>query len=71
MERQNGYEPKDVSEKQRALLDELVNSDELEDAERRAFGRILRNNVSGSRDASVLISHILGLLNFRRQFGSD
>ena len=71
MENEDGYQAKDMTSKQEALLNELLDSEELKRAEQKAFGRILESKVSTSRDASVLISHILGLLNFRRQFGEQ
>ena len=68
MENEDGYQAKDMTAKQEALLKELLDGEELKRAEQKVFGRILEFEVSTSRDASVLISHILGLLNFRRQF---
>lgn len=62
---------KEVSSKQRALLDELLGSEELKQPERYVFGQILKDKVATSRDASVLISHMLGLLHFRRHFGEE
>ena len=70
MERQGSSETKEITQKQADLLSELLDSDELESAERKVFGGILRTRVKSSRDASALISHILGLLQFRRQFGN-
>ena len=69
MEKQSSSEVKQMTEKQEALLTELLDGDELKDAERYVFKGILETKVSTSKDASALISHILGLLNFRRQFG--
>ena len=67
----NGSQTREMTSKQEALLNELLDSEELKEAERYVFGQILQSKVSASKDASVLISHILGLLNFRRQFGEQ
>ena len=71
MENEDGFQAKDMTAKQEDLLNDLLDGEELERAEQKVFGRILKSRVSTSRDASVLISHILGLLNFRRQFGEQ
>ena len=65
----NDSQTKEMTSKQEALLEEFLDGEELKEAERFVFGQILESKVSASKDASVLISHILGLLNFRRQFG--
>ena len=63
--------PRKMSSKQEALLRDLLDGEELKEAECYVFGQILESKVSTSKEASVLISHILGLLNFRRQFGEQ
>ena len=65
----NDSQTKEMTSKQEALLEDLLDGEELKEAERFVYGQILESKVATSRDASVLISHILGLLNFRRQFG--
>ena len=67
----NGSQAKEMTSKQETLLKELLDSEELKEAECYVFGQILESKVSTSKDASALISHILGLLNFRRQFGEQ
>lgn len=71
MEYEESSQAKEMTSKQEALLKELLDGEELERAEQKVFGRILKSRVSTSKDASALISHILGLLNFRRQFGEQ
>lgn len=68
MKQQEKREVKDMTEKQAALLAELLEEEDLEDNERYVFRGIFDSKVSTSYDASVLISHIIGLLNFRRRF---
>ena len=67
----NDSQTREMTSKQEALLEELLDGEELKEAERYVFGQILESKISTSKDASVLISHILGLLNFRRQFGEQ
>jgi hypothetical protein len=71
MERRNDREVKHMSEKQESLLKELLDREELKNGERLLFGKILETRVETSKDASVLISHILGLLDFRQHFGEQ
>ncbi len=71
METENSVEAKEMTPKQLDLLKELLDSEELKEAERYVFGQILESKVSTSRNASVFISHILGLMNFRRPFGEQ
>ena len=60
-----------MTEKQEALLRELLDREELKNGKRLLFGKILETGVYTSRDACVLISHMLGLLNFRQHFGEQ
>lgn len=71
METENSVEVKEMTAKQLDLLKELLDTEELKEAECYVFRQILESKISTSRDASVLISHILGLMNFRRQFGEQ
>ncbi len=68
MQRENGIEVKEMTSKQEALLKEILQSEELSDSESRKLKGIFKSRVSTSEDASVLISHVLGLLKFRRHF---
>ena len=65
----NDSQTREMTSKQETLLEDLLSGEELKDAECYVFRQILESKVSTSKDASALISHILGLLNFRRQFG--
>ncbi len=68
MEREYGVEAKQMTAKQEDLLKEILESEELSDSESRRLKGIFKSRVSTSEDASVLISHVLGLLKFRRHF---
>ena len=69
MEREYSVEAKQMTAKQEDLLREILQSEELSDSECRRLKGIFKSRVSTSEDASVLISHVLGLLKFRRHFG--
>ena len=71
MEQRNDREVKQMTEKQQAFLTELLDREDLKNGERLVFGKILETRVETSKDASVLISHILGLLDFRQHFGEQ
>ena len=66
-----GVEVKEMTPKQEALLKELLESEEPLDSESQSLRDIFESEVSTSEDASVLITHVLALLKFRRHFGED
>ncbi len=68
MQREYTVEVKEMTSKQEALLKEILDGEELSDSESRNLKSIFRSRVSTSEDASVLISHVLALLKFRRHF---
>ncbi len=71
MEHDEGVEVKEMTSKQHALLMELLKSEELRQDEVKIFTGVLDSEVSTSADASALISYMLGLVRFRRQFGEE
>jgi hypothetical protein len=71
MQIEYSVEVKEMTPKQEDLLKEILDSEELSDSESRSLKSIFRSRVSTSEDASVLISHVLALLKFRRHFGED
>lgn len=68
MQREYGVEVRQMTAKQDDLLNEILESEELSDSESRELKGVFKSRVSTSEDASVLISHVLGLLKFRRHF---
>ena len=68
METENSVEAKEMTPKQEALLREILQSEELLDSESQGLKEIFESRVSTSEDASVLITHVLALLKFRRYF---
>ena len=68
MQRDYSVEAKEMTSKQEALLREILQSEELADSECQTLKEIFKSRVSTSEDASVLISHVLALLKFRRHF---
>lgn len=71
MQREYGVEVKEMTPMQEALLREILESEELSDSESQRLRKIFKSRVSTSEDASVLISHVLALLKFRRHFPQE
>lgn len=68
METENNVERKTVTSNQEILIAKLLRSRKITDKEFRTFTAVKENKIITSYDASILIAHLLTLINFRRTF---